>query len=175
MRQSSLKSFIYAIVFCVSSSPPVAFAEEREKPSAEQDIATCELIFDSAQIKNVVLTDLHGGTVAYRLQGSSMFLPPGRYWIESIELQNGYTAFPTIINRPDNQLELTPDKPYRLSFDKPLTPTVTAKRTGRLLVLDCVIGSENGWKYRPSDRNNPPQFAVYQGDQQIGSGTFEYG
>jgi hypothetical protein len=54
------------------------------------------------------------------------------------------------------------------------------KRAGRLLKLDYQVLDGDGRKYRrndPSsnDRSHPPQFAIYQGGCQIGSGTFEYG
>lgn len=58
------------------------------------------------------------------------------------------------------------------------TPTVAAKRAGRLLTLSCELRNADGSQYRPKnqdDYNNPPRFAVYQGDQMIGSGAFEYG
>jgi hypothetical protein len=54
-------------------------------------------------------------------------------------------------------------------------PTLTVKRAGRLLTLDCQLLDANGQKSRNPDRNRPPTFAVYQGDQLVGSGTFEYG
>jgi hypothetical protein len=42
-------------------------------------------------------------------------------------------------------------------------------------VLNCDLRDATGRQYQPNDRANPPQFAVYQGDTLVGSGTFEYG
>jgi hypothetical protein len=57
----------------------------------------------------------------------------------------------------------------------PLTSSVTAKRESRLLTLDYQLLDADGLKYRQNERTNPSQFAVYQGDRLIGSGSFEYG
>lgn len=57
----------------------------------------------------------------------------------------------------------------------PPTTTVTAERAGRLLTLGCELRNADGSEYHPENRENPPQFAVYQGDTLIGSGSFEYG
>ena len=53
-------------------------------------------------------------------------------------------------------------------------PMVTAQREGRLLVLRCELRNADGSQYR-ENREYPPQFVVYQGDELIGSGSFEYG
>ena len=55
------------------------------------------------------------------------------------------------------------------------TPYVTAKRQGRLLTLDCQLRDAGGRKYTSQTRTNPPRFAIYQGDREIASGSFEYG
>jgi hypothetical protein len=61
----------------------------------------------------------------------------------------------------------------------PLTLSVVVKREGRLLNLDCQLLDANGRKYQDpdnsTDRTTPPEFAIYQGDQKINSGSFEYG
>ena len=53
-------------------------------------------------------------------------------------------------------------------------PMVTAQRAGRLLVLRCELRNADGSQYR-ENYEYPPQFVVYQGDELIGSGSFEYG
>ena len=70
------------------------------------------------------------------------------------------------------------NQPYQRVGDVKLTPRVTVKRVDRFLKLDCQLLDGNGQKYQGNliDRYaHPPQFAVYQGDRQIGSGTFAYG
>ena len=53
--------------------------------------------------------------------------------------------------------------------------SLTVKRAGRLLTLDCQRLGTNGQRAPNPDRDHPPKFAVYQGDRLVGSGTFEYG
>ncbi len=70
------------------------------------------------------------------------------------------------------------NQPYQRVGDVKLTPRVSVKRMNRFLKLDCQLLDANGQKYQGNliDRYaHPPQFAVYQGDRQIGSGTFAYG
>ena len=70
------------------------------------------------------------------------------------------------------------NQPYHRVGDVKLTPHVTVKRVDRYLKLDCQLLDGDGQKYSGNliDRYaHPPQFAVYQGDRQIGSGTFAYG
>jgi hypothetical protein len=70
------------------------------------------------------------------------------------------------------------NQPYQRVGDVKLTPRVTVKRVDRFLKLDCQLLDANGQKYQGNliDRyTHPPQFAVYQGDRQVGSGTFAYG
>ena len=56
-----------------------------------------------------------------------------------------------------------------------LTPSVSVKRVGRFLKLDYQLLDANGRKYTVDARSSQPQFTIYQGDQKIGSGSFEYG
>jgi hypothetical protein len=69
-------------------------------------------------------------------------------------------------------------QPSQRIGDVKLTPCVTVKRVDRFLKLDCQLLDANGQKYTGNliDRYaHPPQFVVYQGDRQIGSGAFAYG
>jgi hypothetical protein len=146
----------------------------KKPPARDTDWPPCELILGK-HVEKLALTDTHGQSVAYRLRGSSMFLPPGQYVVEEIDLQGGFSAnpYPRI---PADQVTLAPGKPFRFDIRGPLTSSVTAQRSGRLLKLNYQLLDGDGRKYRgKGDRAHPPQFAVYQGDQQIGSGSFEYG
>ena len=58
---------------------------------------------------------------------------------------------------------------------EPPTPVVTAERAGRLLTLSCELRGADGRKHHPNGSDTPPQFAVYQGERLVGSGSFEYG
>jgi hypothetical protein len=70
---------------------------------------------------------------------------------------------------------LAPDKPCRPNLGAPLTQSITAKRTGRLLELGYQLLDGDGHAYDTRDRDRPPQFAIYKGEELVGSGAFEYG
>ena len=64
-----------------------------------------------------------------------------------------------------------------LTAGGPLTNSVTVTRRGNLLVFDYRLLGAGGDTYQlgTTDYSKPPQFAVYQGDQKIASGNFEFG
>jgi hypothetical protein len=161
--------------------PTIVLAAEPAKKPPPPAALSCEVILGQ-HIKDLGLIDPQGRPVPYSPRGSSMFVQPGQYVIETIDLQGGYSASPSsgYFGRSPDRLTLIPGKPCRFDIRFPLTPSVTVTRVGRLLKLDYQLLDGDGRKYRRSDPTNddrahPPQFAIYQGDGQIGSGTFEYG
>jgi hypothetical protein len=55
-------------------------------------------------------------------------------------------------------------------------PAVTVERQGRRLVLNCPSARRDSALFTPEGpREEPPGFAVYQGQREIASGKFEYG
>ncbi len=74
-----------------------------------------------------------------------------------------------------NQFAIVPGQSCRLEIGAPLTSTVTWQRRGSVLKLDYALIGADGWKYSSQDRSDPPRFTVYQGDREIGSGSFKYG
>ena len=154
--------------------PVIALAAEAPTEPTAPNTPNCELIFEGKCIESIKLYDEQGKTKSFVKPDASVFLPPGRYSIEEIELQGGYSAGPSF-GFSDQEFVLSPDKPCRLKCGAPLAPTVTVKRAGRLLTMDYQLLDAAGREYQESGRDNPPSFAVYRGDRQIGSGTFEYG
>ena len=146
-----------------------AATDEKLSPTAVRKPGDCELILEGKYIESLSLLDPLGNTKVIKSPGSSMFLPPGRYVLEEVHLESGCSAW------SHSDFTLTPDKPCRLNIGAPLKSSLAVKRDGRLLKLDyqlCDAGERN---YSNSDRSNPPEFAVYQGDEKIGSGKFAYG
>jgi hypothetical protein len=64
-----------------------------------------------------------------------------------------------------------------LKIGGPLKNTVEIRRVGRVLQLAYKLTGIDGKVYVPTvrDLKNPPKFAVFRGDKEIGSGTFAYG
>jgi len=165
-----------SFTFCGLLLPAIALcAGPIEEPPAPGDRAFCELVLGQ-HIENLSLSDQHGQSVPYQRRGSSLFVPPGQYVVERIDLQGGFSAN-TDPRLPADHLTLVPGKHVRVDIRGPLRSSVTAQRAGRLLKLNYQLLDGDGRKYQRSsgDRGHPPQFAVYQGDCQIASGSFEYG
>jgi hypothetical protein len=157
--------------------PAIASAAEtaKKQPALDPAAWNCELILGK-HIKTLSLVDEHGQCPAYRSRGASLLLPPGKYTIQQIDLQGGYSCSLQNFGHPEKPLILAPGKPYRFDIRGPLMPHVTAERAGRLLTMNYQLLDADGRKYLNREHSaKPPQFAVYQGDRLIGSGTFEYG
>jgi hypothetical protein len=168
--------------------PVITLAAEPAKKQSAKDQTTCELVLEGKHIEKLVLSG-PVGPVGIRKEilqpNASVFLPPGHYMIGEVHLQGGYRcelypSHPLGVPFDPERLVLAPDKPCRFNIGAPLNSSVTVKRAGRLLKLDYQLLDAEGRTYRrnnptENDRAHPPQFVVYQGDRQIGSGTFEYG
>lgn len=101
-------------------------------------------------------------------------LMPGEYRITQIQLKAGYQAYRRE-QREEDWFRLAPGQSHTVRIGAPLTPTVHVQRQGRLLTLDYQLLDAEGWNYSRGDRTNPPEFRVFRGDEEIGSGNFEYG
>jgi len=165
---------IFAV--CGLLLPAIALCAGPAKKQPAPDYRAFGKLILGQHIESLSLNDPHGQPVAFGLRSSGMFVPPGRYVIEEIDLQGGFYAN-TSPKLPTDQVTLVPGKPVRFDIRGPLRSSVTAQRSGRLLKLNYQLLDGDGRKYQRSngDRGHPPQFAVYQGDCQIGSGSFEYG
>ncbi|MCU0913212.1 MAG: hypothetical protein MUC88_01455 [Planctomycetes bacterium] len=54
-------------------------------------------------------------------------------------------------------------------------PAVTLERQGRRLILNCPAARRDSLPVVGGPREEPPRFAIYQGQRQLASGQFEYG
>jgi len=76
----------------------------------------------------------------------------------------------------DGKFLVTPDEPGQLQAGAPLKSELTFTRSGKILTLDYKVRDAAGRDQRSSGAAlGPPRFVVYRGEQEIGSGTFEYG
>jgi hypothetical protein len=141
----------------------------------------CELKIQGHSIVQLTLvekTRLSG--VRFDKPGETVQLPAGEYRVEAVELEGGFS----LLNEPGQRREwfqVTPEGPNELVIGAPLYPTATAVRHGGFLQLDFagVVDSEGRSYIKTADRVRgmppPPTFAVYKDEEEIGSGTFEYG
>ncbi len=106
--------------------------------------------------------------------GQTQSLPAGRYRVTQVELTGGYRCTVTGTGE-DDAFQLVPGKPCELKVGAPLNPSVKVTRQGRLLMMNYQLLDAGGRTYSNQNRTNPPRFAVFKDDQEIGSGSFEYG
>ena len=131
-----------------------------------------ELIVEGELIESLTVTGKAGDSRTINRPGASVSLPAGQYSIQEIQLEGGFRC---VVPRTAETFTVSPDEPCRLKAGAPLTPGVTFKRSGKMLTLDYELVDAAGRNYRRTGRSlDPPRFAVYQGEREIGSGTFEY-
>jgi hypothetical protein len=153
----------------------VAWAEEPRGERPVSDTSKCEFVVKGNEVERIILVPAQW-TPSYEVKdlniqpGVSVFLPPGNYTIQYIYLRGGYQSGPR-----DEILTLIPNATNRLAVGTPLKSTVSVNRQGRMLNLNYQLLDDQGRKYTNPNRSDPPRFVVYQGQREIGSGTFEYG
>ena len=174
---------------------------EPAKELRSEKSATCELILEGKHIDELRLgigqsrdmillvrpgslgrrslghQQLGGGDDETKLieAGSSTFLPPRRYQILDVQVEGKYGTRRRS-NDSERWLILSPQRPCQPDIGAPLVPTASVKRMGRLLKLGYQLFDGGGREYFLGQvRGTPPSFAIYQGDRQIGSGSFKYG
>ena len=143
----------------------------------KQRLYSCRRVILEKHTEAIDLYDGHSEQRLSRRYGSIVFLPAGKYHVAYIGLEGGFVTCPDIWHSElaADRVELAPGRPYRFELKGPLTPSVSVKRVGGLLQLEYHLLDSDERDYRKVgdvDFANRPQFAIYQGDRRIGSGTF---
>jgi hypothetical protein len=74
------------------------------------------------------------------------------------------------------RITVSENKPAVLTAGGPLTNSVSVSRRGKYLSLDYrLVGAGGPYQVANQDRSHPPEFTIYQGDQKVASGKFEFG
>ncbi len=107
-------------------------------------------------------------------------IPIGSYNQPDLQLeQKGVAAFSRNTGPFQIGKSFTVDgkTPLVLNVGGPLTNSLSATRHGQYLQLDYLLLGAGGQTYQLASQNRsaPPGFAVYQGEKEIASGTFEFG
>ncbi len=135
---------------------------------------TCELRIEGRLIEKLILVDRRGAPHEIDRPKGSVSLPPGKYRIQQVTLEDGYSHVP---RGQEGWFSLTPGRTHPLAVGAPLRSQLDLKRTGRTFQLNHRLVDGEGRLYFRGLAGllDPPQFTVRQGGRQIGSGTFEYG
>ncbi|KPK75480.1 MAG: hypothetical protein AMJ79_11130 [Phycisphaerae bacterium SM23_30] len=159
--------FIYLLVGMVVVVCPAA-----GQTSDEQKLGKIKI--EGKSVRELVLQRKDGITKTFKKPGEVIELPIGEYHIYYVYLEGKYQSYAY----RDSEVEWVkaePNEPGILKVGGPLKQGVKVRRRGRNLLLDYELWGRGDEKYQNLDISKPPQFAVYQGDKKIGSGTFEYG
>ncbi|MBN1588282.1 MAG: hypothetical protein JW888_02080 [Pirellulales bacterium] len=168
--------FGFLATFLVVAS---AAADEAKTPGEKQTL--CELHVQGTHLKSFELEGRNGSKTICEKPGKILHLPPGEYRVTNVWLEGDYRSRPGRSgNKSEAWFELTPERPHTIKVGAPLLPTARVTRQGSFLDLEYDLVDGEGRSYRLSSEiapgyPQPPRFAVYQGDEKIGSGSFEYG
>ncbi len=91
-------------------------------------------------------------------------------------------AFSTLTVRAADEAPIGPlleepqsEEPQSIAGETLVTSSVKATRQGGFLKLDYIRSDPSGQAGTLDRTGDPPRFVVYQGNEEIGSGRFEYG
>jgi len=169
----------------------------------EQHPALGELRITGRFVERVVLTGGPYAVVLVR-PGASVVIPVGSYnqpgvWLKQGQVEAYFNSLPKSgkVTAPDENMGggvrpisgvaeagkvvvVDERKPAVLAMGGPLTNSIRVTRYGRDVNLTYrLIGAGGGdyklWEYWRTHRGSAPQFAIYQGAKELGSGKFEFG
>jgi hypothetical protein len=159
--------------FCVMVLLGIVLMSHHAVEGSESSSQMGNLKIEGEHIESLTLSRNGGGTIDVARPDETVVLEPGTYTLESVQLRGGYYT-PTVSPVPVT-IEVRTGKTAVLKAGAPLKHVIEVKREGRLLSLKHELTDVAGCEYVASDRSNPPGFAVYRGEELIGSGRFEYG
>jgi hypothetical protein len=105
-------------------------------------------------------------------------LPVGRYRVQEIYLHSGPGGSRLFGNVNDfPPVEVAAGAAQHLKIGGPLQSGVQALARGNMLQLDYLMKGAGGEAYTlvNTARSKPPRFAIYKGERQLASGSFEFG
>jgi hypothetical protein len=158
------------------------FREGDDRPFLQMRLTELEaplgnVRFEGKFVKCVVIDN---GTTLVVLDraASETMVPVGSYRFKHLVLDaEGSGRFRVTDFEGGHEFSVSADEPVILKAGGPLTNSVDVERSGGTLTLKYRLVDSIGNEYASINnrRDNPPVFAVYKGDKQVGSGKFEYG
>jgi hypothetical protein len=133
-----------------------------------------ELKIVGEHVEHLVLLGKDGHSERLDKPAETIELPVGQYQLQESHLNGGYVCFMRA-GLQDEWITIAENKPAVLKVGAPLKQIIKVKRRGKALVLDYKLLGIGGESYNNNDRNKPPRFIIYNGDEEINSGRFEYG
>ncbi len=140
----------------------------------EQSPRLAELRVTGTDLHRLILTEKPALTVVLDEPSGTVKLPVGKYSLDEIWLRKGETE---MFRLNAGAVVADERQPAKLVAGGPLTNSVTGRPQGDALWLSYqLLGADGGAYQAPRpDRQNPPEFAVFQGTNKLATGKFQYG
>jgi hypothetical protein len=137
---------------------------------------TGAISIEGSQVKKITLQGRRiRGTTSFTDPCGTVQIAPGHYRVTQIELRDGYIATGSNMAPAADNINVEPNKTHLLKLGGPLVQSVEAKRQGRCLELSYHLRGIGGEEYRQERPSGSPAFAIYRGQERLGTGTFAYG
>ena len=135
------------------------------------------LRIEGGGIERLVLQGSTGPRLFYYSHEPNLVLRAGTYRLEEVVVQGSYSCSGLQIPAQLRALTIEPGGLVTLKLGLPLRQTIKTERWGRYLVLNYQLLGCGGESYTFTRRQgaNPPVFAIYQGERQVGAGAFAPG
>jgi hypothetical protein len=140
----------------------------------EQEPAKGELRLEGKHIERLVLYRKYGCTEQFDEPDNTIKLAVGEYRLQDVRLKGGFISNSVRTSSYD-WLTIVENEPAVLKVGAPLKQMLKVKRRGKALVLDYKLLGIGGESYNNTERDKPPKLIIYNGDEEINSGRFEYG
>ena len=177
-EKSDLRWFLTAAgvaVFCLLGFWTNFVRSEEIVGTPEDDLILGQVRIEGKYIKRLVLRGGDGENKSFEQPGETISLAPGEYQLWEVRLEGEYVCDAYGREVYDDLITVAKDKPAVLKIGAPLKQNIKVKRQGGTLVLSYELVGLGGESYTDRNRTATPTFAVYKGDKEIASGSFEYG
>ncbi len=142
----------------------------------EQPAELGELTIAGSHVERLIMEGT--GTVAVvDSPGKSFRVPVDRYKTYRVRLGSGTNAAYRNASGSGRPVVVERGKTVTLAVGGPLTNSVDVQHQGQSLRLSYrLVGvGQEPYEFRDDSRENPPRYAIYEGDRKVASGKFEYG
>ncbi len=177
-KKSDLQRFLAVAgvtVFCLLGFCVNSTLGEESVEATEGSSTLGQVKIEGQYIERLVLRGDDGANQSFEPPGENISIAPGEYRLWEGCLEGDYVCYAYGRGIYDDLITVDTNKPAVLKIGAPLKQSVKVKRQGGTLVLSYELAGLGGETYTSRNRTSTPTFAVYKGDKEIASGSFEYG
>ena len=157
----------FGLIICIAG---LSYAQDDTQTTTQNG----QLKIFGKGIEQLVLVSSDHQRQEFKSPGEIISLPPGEYRPEIVTLKGGFSCG-NFSFRNGKPVIIEAGKTTEFRMGAPLTQAIKVKRSGNILELGYELKGIAGEQYNDQNRQKAPEFAVYKGDKQVGSGKFEFG